>query len=652
MTDAYQEFIAQKAHRAPLVGFEPPAGSLPADMKPFQVALTELSLRRGRNALFEGTGLGKTVQELAWARAVNEETGLPVLDLSPLAVAEQTVLEAQKFDIDGVAYAACQDEAKTPIVVTNYDRAHLFDFSRFGGVVLDESSILKAHDGKTRQFLTEACAHIPYRLPATATPAPNDWTEIGQHSEFLGVMTAKEMLSMYFVHDGANRADGGGDGWRLKRHAEKDFWAWVASWAVMIRSPADLGYDESGYVLPPLRKHQITVPVDHSTAEWQLFHRQADTLQERLAIKRESMPERVAAVVNIVFGSFGAKLAACHGSPSTPIDVANSIKPTPKSGSGGNRKAEPQKKTASTCVSTEPPIPRSGSEAGSSKTRSTPGAAKNTPQTQSSPNNSVLLPGNAILPPSGTADCERSSASPPSITTISSNDKAVAAPSATAPPDTSDELGVSTSTIATKRAASGVFSARTATSGSGSSLTTPTVLRAPPNISWRDVDQPWLIWCHLNDEQDALTRAFGDRAFSVYGRMAAEEKVSLIHRWIAGERPIMISKPTIMGWGLNFQHCHSMAFVGLNDSFEQLYQAIRRCWRFGQTLPVDAYFVASELEGPVVANLDAKERDFEAMSDAMAEHMRDLTRAGLGRSPTRNTPPLAGRRMELPAWLT
>ena len=198
-------------------------------------------------------------------------------------MAQETVLEAEKFDIDGVAYAADQGSAKSPIVVTNYDRAHLFDFSRFGGVVLDESSILKAHDGKTRQTLTLACASVPFRLPATATPAPNDWTEIGQHSSSSGVMSAKEMLAMYFVHDGANRANEGGDGWRLKRHAERDFWRWVASWAVMIEIPADLGFDEPGYVLPPLIKHQITVEAECRPTGDRLFPLQASTMSDAWA---------------------------------------------------------------------------------------------------------------------------------------------------------------------------------------------------------------------------------------------------------------------------------------------------------------------------------------------------------------------------------
>lgn len=465
--DPYAEFLSTKAQRAEPIGFEPDAARLPADMKPFQSAITSWACRRGRAALFEGTGLGKTLQELTWAREVGHETGKPVLALTPLAVAEQTVNEAEKFNIDGVAYAADQDEAVTPIVVTNYDRLHLFDFSKFGGVVLDESSILKAADGKTRAAIMEACADVPYLLPASATPAPNDWTELGQHSELLGVMSAKEMLSMFFVHDGANRANGDGDGWRLKRHAEQDFWAWLASWAVMIRKPSDLGFDEPGYDLPPLIKHQITVPSAGPDA-YQMFASEVAGLSDRIAERRSSLPERVGAAVEIAM------------------------------------------------------------------------AAR---------------------------------------------------------------------------------------------------------------DRPWVHWCNLNDEADAVVRAIPG-AVQVAGSDPREEKKAKLIAFSRGEIQDLVTKPSIAGFGMNWQHCHSLTCVGLNDSFEQLYQLIRRFWRFGQQHPVDAYLIASEREGPVVANLNRKERDFEIMADAMAFHMRDITRAQVRGGRVAVSDQRANLQMELPRWMT
>lgn len=299
--NAYADFITNKSPR------DAPSGmkvipALPDALKPFQKPIVGWALRRGRAALFESTGLGKTAQQLAWARAVADHEQDRVLILTPLAVAEQTIAEAQKFGVGNVAYAADDSKITSDIVVTNYERFDHFDISRFCGIVCDESGILKSHDGKTRAMLTEACADLPWRLCCTATPAPNDYTELGQHSEFLGVMRAAEMLSMFFVHDGSIRAnaDAGGDGWRLKRHAQQDFWRWLASWSVMIRSPADLGFDGSEYVLPELRYHQVTVPAEYTPTAGMLFPIEANTLSERIGVRRDSVEARVDAAVRIV----------------------------------------------------------------------------------------------------------------------------------------------------------------------------------------------------------------------------------------------------------------------------------------------------------------------------------------------------------------
>lgn len=619
MTDAYHTFLETKAPSAPPIGFDVDPRKLPAALKPFQRDISSWALKRGRAALFEGTGLGKTVQELTWAQAVREETRRPVLVFTPLAVAEQTVIEAQKFDIDGVEYAAEQDESNAPIVVTNYDRAHLFDLSRFGGVVFDESSIFKSHDGKTRADLTARSADVPYILPATATPAPNDWTEIGQHAELLGVMSAKEMLAMYFVHDGANRADGLGDGWRLKRHAERDFWAWMASWSVMIRSPADLGYDEPGYVLPPLNKHQITVSVPYEPGGGTLFPMAASTLQERIAARKQSLPQRVAACIELVL----------YGS----IDPCRTI--------GSNISASGTLGTKNESKSTGELTPKSATSV----------VASDTPQIQSTPQPVERAPENAVQQQGGMLGSAPSTESTSPNTSASSKRKTGGAPSAGGDLERSASDDGSPLTTATTPASSGVSSAKTATKASASSATVTTRSNGRRNTSLSAVSEPWLVWCHRNDEQDALAQAFGDLAFSVYGSMHPDDKVRAVRRWLAGERPIMISKPSILGWGLNFQHCRKMVFVGLNDSFEEVYQAVRRCWRFGQTEAVDAYMIASELEGAVVANQDRKERDFERMQAAMAEHMRDLTTAAVrgGRVQASTFNPT--RPMELPSWM-
>lgn len=464
--DSYAEFLAGKITQSPPCGFDPTA-PWPAAIKPFQQDITTWACRRGRAAIFAGTGLGKTLMELAWAQNVTEHAQGRVLLFTPLAVAEQTVAEAQKFGIPGVSYAPDGNVIKTMITVTNYDRRDKFDLSEFAGIVCDESGILKSHDSKTRMELTEACQDTPYLLCGSATPAPNDWTELGQHSEFLGVMSAKEMLAMFFVHEGSVRANAEAEEWRLKGHAQDAFWKWVASWSVMIRHPRDIGYEEPGYDLPPLHLEQVTVAVDWEPSDGQLFAREALTLQERLKARRDSIEERIAEAARI--------------------------------------------------VATKP-------------------------------------------------------------------------------------------------------------------------------------DEPWLVWCNLNAEADLLVQSIPG-AVNVQGSDKTEHKIKNLLGFTKGQPRVLVSKPSIAGRGMNWQHCSHQVYVGLNDSFEQLFQALRRCWRFGQTRPVTAYLIASEAEGAVVANLQRKERKYEAMAEAMAEHMKDLTRNAVrgGRVSTSTYDPT--KTMRLPTWL-
>jgi hypothetical protein len=462
----YAAFLKTKAAVSRPRGFDPVA-TFPKAMKPFQRDIATWACRRGRSAIFAGTGLGKTLMELAWATNVADYAQGEVLVFTPLAVAEQTVREAAKFGIDGVAYAPDDASRKAPITITNYDRRDKFDLDAFAGIVCDESGILKDHTSKTRIELTEACRGVPYLLCGSATPAPNDWTELGQHAEFLDVMSAKEMLSMFFVHEGSVRADASKEDWRLKGHAQDEFWRWVASWAVMIRHPRDLGYDEPGYDLPALNIEQVTVKTDWSPRDGQLFAKEASTLQERIRARKDSVAERVAEAARI--------------------------------------------------VATNP-------------------------------------------------------------------------------------------------------------------------------------DESWLVWCNLNTEADALASAIPG-AVNVRGSDKTEHKVRNLLGFCEHNPRVLISKPSIAGRGMNWQHCANMVFVGLNDSFEQLFQAIRRTWRFGQARPVNVYMIASDLEGAVVKNLQAKERKYEEMAGAMAAHMKDLCRAEV-----RGDTAIAARyepkqRMEHPAWL-
>jgi superfamily II DNA or RNA helicase len=434
MTDAYAEFLDRKRMVDPMTGLaDVPA--LPSFLFPHQRDIVAWALRRGRAAIFAGTGLGKTAMELVWSDAVAGHTEKPVLIFAPLAVAQQHIREAKKFGL-GARIVKEQAECSDGVNVTNYQKIDHFDLSKFGGIVLDESSILKSTDGHYRTRLIEECRSIPFRLAATATPAPNDFMELGNHAEFLGVMSYTDMLATFFTHD-----NGETQTWRLKGHAENDFWRWMASWAVMLRKPSDLGYPNDGYDLPPLQQTQHVVAVDYAPSmdTGLLFPIEARSLQERISARRDTVAERVALAAQI-----------------TPAD------------------------------------------------------------------------------------------------------------------------------------------------------------------------RPFVWWCNLNAEADALATAIPG-AVNLSGSDRDDVKEAKIAAFLSGETRVLISKPSICGFGLNFQHCADTGFVGLNDSFEQVFQAIRRFWRFGQTKPVHVHFIAAETEGAVVANLRRKEADAERMAAAMVLHMADLS---------------------------
>jgi DNA methylase len=424
----YQEFLAGKTWRFESCGFD--CKHLNAHLFPFQRDIVQWALRKGRAALFEDCGLGKTIQQLEWAHRVCEETHRRVLIFAPPAVAIQTRDEGSKFGID-IKVVADQAEMTDGISITNYEKMHHFTPDGLAGLVLDESSILKGFDGKTRKALTEFAKEIPFRLACTATPAPNDYMELGNHAEFLGVMKLQEMLATFFVHDGGDTSK-----WRLKRHAEGDFWKWVCSWAVAIRRPSDLGYDDGDFTLPELRMHQITVPAG-LPEEGRLFAVEAQTLEERRRARRGSLSARVESCAKLINKS-------------------------------------------------------------------------------------------------------------------------------------SDQ---------------------------------------------------WMVWCNLNDESSELTDSIL-RSVEVTGSDSDRHKEESAIGFARGEIRRMISKPLIFGWGMNWQCCHKVAFVGLSDSYEQLYQAIRRCWRFGQKHPVDCYIVTSETEGSVVRNIQRKEKQYNEMMEGMVNHMK------------------------------
>lgn len=280
MSTAYAEFITSKAYRPPVSGVEP--SDLHESLYGFQRDIVAWAVRRGRAAVFSDCGTGKTRMQIEWARQI----GGPVLILAPLSVAEQTIAEgaAMGEEISHHVYGP-------NITITNYERLHQYDPEDFHGIVLDESSILKSVDGKIRTKLIQDWTAVPYRLCCTATPAPNDIAELANHAEFLGVMSRAEMLATFFVHDERD--------WRLKGHAEDKFWEWMALWSVYVRKPSDLGYSDEGYELPPLTIRERTVAVEH-VPDGELFPALAGGIQGRTLARRQSIDERVAAIVDEV----------------------------------------------------------------------------------------------------------------------------------------------------------------------------------------------------------------------------------------------------------------------------------------------------------------------------------------------------------------
>ena len=426
---SYADFLASKQRINPDAGLD--ATDLPTSLFHHQADVVRWAARRGRAAAFLDTGLGKTRIQLAWADVMRQ--GGRALIVCPLSIARQTAREGHTLGQDPHVVRRGDEVSGPGIYITNYEMQHAFDPADFAAVVLDESSILKNHEGRTRTALIERWGKVPYRLACTATPAPNDHTELANHAEFLGAMSRVEMLAAYFVHDD--------DGWRLKGHARHVFWQWVCNWGALVRRPSDLGFDDSAYELPKLHLHEHAVETEMPT-NGMLFASEAQTLSERRDARRMSIADRV-------------------------------------------------------------------------------------------------------------NDCAR----------IVNADR-----------------------------------------------------------------EPWIVWCDLNAEGDELRKAIPD-AVEIRGSDDIEVKERRLQEFAAGQIRVLVTKPSIAGFGLNWQHCARMAFVGVTDSFESYYQAVRRCWRFGQKRDVHVHVFASSAEGAVIANLRRKERDALAMAESLSAETHDAVMA-------------------------
>ena len=609
MAENYAAFLERKRIVDPSTGLSQ-VPSLNPMLFEFQRDIVAWALRRGRAAIFADCGMGKTPMQLEWARHIPGD----VLILAPLAVSAQTVREGEKFGVP-VGYARNDEQIKDRITITNYEMLEHFDIGRFSGVVLDESSILKAYDGKTRTAIIDGFAQTPFRLACTATPSPNDYMELGNHAQFLGAMSYTEMLSMFFVHDGGETQK-----WRLKGHAESEFWRWLCSWAVMIRKPSDLGYDDGDFKLPEMVMHDVTVKVDKPTTGM-LFAIEAETLQERIAARRDTVAERVQHCAAIVIGSLEqnrVKLAEWTAkNQTTKNDTTPSIE---KNGllNPSNISVETQKEEKNICADTMPQTKANGTIARKiSKKNATSQGANDTLPIQSLEKNSVPHLGTETLEARETEGLNQSTESRRPITTASSQIKTDAALYAG---EILAEIGGATdstlTTLMTQDKLEGC-SAQAAISDSESSKTTQ-------NYS----GEQWIIWCGLNDEANRVHRAIPG-SVNIQGSDSREVKERAVLDFLDGKTRVLISKVSIIGFGLNLQCCHNMVFLGLSDSYEAFYQAVRRVWRFGQRQTVNVHVICSETEGAVVQNIKRKEREALQMAENMVEHMKDLNSEAL-----------------------
>ena len=307
----YEQFLQHKSQLDGNHGFDPVW--MPDFLFDFQRSMVEWATRKGRGALIEDCGLGKTAQELVWAENVVRHTNGNVLIAAPLAVAFQIAREAEKFGIP--AHVSRDGKVRRGINVTNYERLDLFDPADFAGMVCDESSILKSFDGSRKTQITAFMRKMPYRLLATATAAPNDYVELGTSSEALGYLGHMDMLNRFFKNDLNNSATGRMRGevikWRLKGHAEEPFWRWVCSWARAIRRPSDLGFDDSRFILPPLTETEHLIETN-SIAEGMLFSLPAVGLKEQREERRRTIAERCEKVASLVNSTGKPALVWCH----------------------------------------------------------------------------------------------------------------------------------------------------------------------------------------------------------------------------------------------------------------------------------------------------------------------------------------------------
>lgn len=566
----YIDFLAKKAVRAPMRGLDT-APPLAEHLFPFQRHCVEFALRVGTAGIFLDTGLGKTEIQLEWCKHGAAATNGRALILTPLAVAGQTKRRADRWGYEARVIRE-QSDAGPGINIINYDRIDKIDPSQFGAVSLDEASILKSFMGKTTSALIDMFRGHRFKMAATATPAPNDHRELGNYAEFLEIMAANEMLSRFFINDTSNASQQ----WRLKGHAVGPFWDWMGSWCRMAELPSDLGDKDDGYNLPPFKTHRHkAIGSNIKVADGDLFGTLQLSATNLFAVKRQTMHERAKVAAGIIFSSADQWTKRADGH-------RESQKLTPCVG-------QATLLAANTGITPETHLPNARPHRSKRLTKIS--------DTLSGSDGQIIAP-----------------CSP-----------AKTAPVLFAGQDTPEAMENFTSIIVTPPDESADFCATNAISALGTSWTTPKTSSGPPTILTATKMPAWVLWCDTNDEQKALEELLGDLCISIYGAQTAEQKEALHESWLRGDRPILITKPSIFGFGVDWAHCSNMIFVGRTFSYETFYQAIRRRWRFGQKRELQVHIVVAEGEAEIGRVIDRKADDHAAMKRAMREAMRRAT---------------------------
>lgn len=456
----YKTFLQTKQITDSKSGFKIPLSKLNSMLFDWQKAIVRWALVRGKAALFEDCGLGKGPQQLDWANQIHKKEKEPILILAPLAVSEQTCKEGEKFNIK-VNLCKSQKDIINGINITNYEKLHKFNPDKFIGIILDESGILKNFTGTTRNEIIEIFKKTKYRLACTATPSPNDYSELGNHCEFLGVMSRSEMLATFFINDTAHVGH-----WRLKGHVKNNiFWKWMASWSIMITKPSDIGFEDGNFLLPKIKYHQHIIPTK-TKPSFGFFPEIAQTLNDRRKVRNETIEIRCNKAAKLI-----------------------------------NAKKD-----------------------------------------------------------------------------------------------------------------------------------------------------RWVIWCNLNAESEILTKIIDDSK-EVAGCHSNEIKTNRMINFANGNLKRIVTKPKIAGLGMNWQVCNKAAFVGLSDSWEQFYQAVRRIWRFGQGKEVDIHIFIEEREGAVLKNIQRKDKQAKDMIRAMVKYMKEITKRELQSSKREMIEYTPTKIMELPKWI-